>query len=206
MSSLNEKQLKSYLKELKVINEVNKFSVDLELPTEGYAEKDYSFSNKIGRCYAYFYNDGIPKIVIGPDYAFYIALNIIIFVLYIAIQVSNKESVFIVQLVTNIIYIMQFGLYLVLFLKNPGIPSINNIKSSSDTEQNILCNECMLYHLKNVKTTHCFECGVCIENQDHHCPWIGKCVGQKTISYFNSFLILTIMVILVFIFHALASN
>ncbi len=203
MSSFNTKELNSNLKEL---NEVNKFSVDLELPTEGYAEKDYSFSNKIGRCYAYFYNNGSPKIVIGPDYPFYVVLNIIIFIIYIAIQVTNKETLLIVQFVTNSIYIMQFIIYLILFLKNPGIPSINNIKNNNDTEQSILCQECMLYHLKNIKTTHCYECGVCIENQDHHCPWIGKCVGKKTINLFNTFLILTIMVILVFIFHALASN
>ena len=26
---------------------------------------------------------------------------------------------------------------------------------------------------------HCPDCDVCIEGYDHHCPWMGTCIGKK---------------------------
>jgi hypothetical protein len=34
-------------------------------------------------------------------------------------------------------------------------------------------------------------CNVCIAGYDHHCPWVGKCVGRDNISAFYYFLIAT---------------
>ncbi|RHY24631.1 hypothetical protein DYB28_012356 [Aphanomyces astaci] len=35
---------------------------------------------------------------------------------------------------------------------------------------------------------HCYECEVCIDGMDHHCPWTGKCIGKKTLYWFYLFL------------------
>lgn len=35
---------------------------------------------------------------------------------------------------------------------------------------------------------HCYDCGVCVHNLDHHCPWTGKCIGRDNIKYFHAFL------------------
>ena len=36
-------------------------------------------------------------------------------------------------------------------------------------------------------TFHCFECEVCIEGYDHHCPWVTKCIGKGNIKFFYVF-------------------
>ena len=40
-------------------------------------------------------------------------------------------------------------------------------------------------------TQHCRDCGVCIKNFDHHCPWTSKCIGEKNLSKFYVFVTLT---------------
>ena len=36
---------------------------------------------------------------------------------------------------------------------------------------------------------HCYECQVCVDDLDHHCPWTGKCIGKRTLFFFHAFLI-----------------
>ena len=55
-------------------------------------------------------------------------------------------------------------------------------------------------------TEHCVECGICIMNNDHHCPWTSKCVGKKNIKMFYIFVgsLATHIVYLVFALVSLA--
>jgi len=34
---------------------------------------------------------------------------------------------------------------------------------------------------------HCPECNVCVEGYDHHCPWMGTCIGKKNFTSFMVF-------------------
>ena len=42
---------------------------------------------------------------------------------------------------------------------------------------------------KPKRSYHCDICNVCIQQYDHHCPWINNCVGKKNIKRFMFFLI-----------------
>ena len=40
---------------------------------------------------------------------------------------------------------------------------------------------------------HCQDCGVCIEEHDHHCPWTSKCIGRGNLYPFYVFVFSTLM-------------
>ncbi|KAF8821919.1 DHHC zinc finger domain-containing protein [Cardiosporidium cionae] len=59
------------------------------------------------------------------------------------------------------------------------------------------CPSCQMWSPPS--TIHCGECNVCIEGQDHHCPWISKCVGERTMLLFRTWVITSSVALLYFV-------
>ena len=80
--------------------------------------------------------------------------------------------------------------YILVGFSNPGIakPSPNNnmeINGQTVTSETYFCRKCNV--VKNKDTKHCQDCDCCILEFDHHCPWIGKCVGKENKIRFFAF-------------------
>ncbi|KAJ7726840.1 DHHC palmitoyltransferase-domain-containing protein [Mycena maculata] len=51
------------------------------------------------------------------------------------------------------------------------------------------CSRCSI--VKPYRAHHCRICGTCILKFDHHCPWIGQCVGARNHKFFLNFALAT---------------
>lgn len=50
------------------------------------------------------------------------------------------------------------------------------------------CDTCSKF--QPLRTKHCVDCGDCVRTMDHHCPWLGTCVGENNRCFFYWFLVL----------------
>ena len=132
-------------------------------------------------------NNNSPKICIGPHWYLSIVSNILITVLLITMYTCLIDSD--VDFYNKLIYIFLSFLVYFFFnrcaLINPGIVQKNKM-DSNNTE---FCSKCQVFYNPDKKVEHCKMCNVCIEKLDHHCVWVGKCVGKNNIISFYAMLI-----------------
>ena len=173
-------------------------------------------------CFVYINNN--PLFVIGPQFYYpiiLVLLNNSIFLLFIKfIYIRIKH--FLIMVSFSLLIIVDITQLYTVFI-NPGIPKkvwflsneiINiiikdeNVYKDFNSKNYKICRKCNLLIYKYLKIIHCDICNVCCEYYDHHCPWIGKCIGRNNYLSFKAFLfsnilyfILQIVILFIYLYN-----
>ena len=51
----------------------------------------------------------------------------------------------------------------------------------------LTCDYC--HKMRYPRAHHCKRCNLCIIQADHHCSWLGTCIGYSNLRYFLCFLL-----------------
>ena len=94
-----------------------------------------------------------------------------------------------------VISLLLFILFFILAFSDPGTLTNNKYKDALDIiEQGEMleyyCPKCLIK--MDFRTKHCVICEKCVDDFDHHCFWVGNCIGKKNFSLFFDFLVYVI--------------
>ena len=155
------------------------------------------------------------KLLVGNKY-YHLIFSLIFLALPTSVFISTMIKINTASSITLIVIVLILFIPIIYGLlkggtRDPGIvernheyATYNNKKSSIKVNikgHMVNLNYCYTcFHFRPPRTSHCAECDNCVEKFDHHCLWMGTCVGKRNYKYFYLVLSLTTILSLIQIF------
>ena len=148
---------------------------------------------KKGICEKLFFKPDISKKTLcsNKNMFLFIILHIIIifFVFFVLLPYFNSTIFGIIYVVISC---LVFILYISLSCSNPGRMVNKEYKDildlvESGQEAEDFCPLCLVKN--KFRSKHCLICEICVDEFDHHCFWVGNCIGKDNYTLFFIFLI-----------------
>jgi hypothetical protein len=115
--------------------------------------------------------------------------------LYILIKAHELISIAFIIIISSLLYIFQFINIILGCSTDPGILPRQGkdfyYTTNRPLQRKVInghyimltyCYSCSLY--RPPRTSHCSVCDNCVERFDHHCIWLGTCIGKRNYKFF----------------------
>ena len=148
---------------------------------------------KKGICEKLFFKPDISKKTLcsNKNMILFIVLHILIIFFVFFVLLPYFDSTFF-----GIVYVgiscLVFILYISLSFSNPGRmvnkeykDILDIVESGQEAEE--FCPLCLVKN--KFRSKHCLICQICVDEFDHHCFWVGNCIGKDNYTLFFIFLI-----------------
>ena len=151
---------------------------------------------KKGICQKLFFKPDINKKsnLSNINMLLFIVLHItVIFLTFVMLMPYFDNTVF--TLIYLAISFLLFILFFILSFSDPGkLINSNNMSMLDLVLRGELleeyCPNCLIK--MNYRTKHCIICEKCVDEFDHHCFWVGNCIGKNNYLLFFIFLVFVI--------------
>lgn len=117
----------------------------------------------------------------GPPFVFGLVLSTTIYLVNFCLRkIGPISAVFCILWCTLTCYLLIQTAY-----RNPGLVKLTANHNVAESRHHCWCDLCECY--QPPKGAHCPDCNVCVAGFDHHCAWMGTCIGRGNLRYFVRF-------------------